>query len=237
MRTIGPCSAALAMLTLISGCMTGLHLFGSSDPYSSAKPGSDRWWAEKAQITPGVRQKCKKGKVWPARPRPAGEGQQFSHTFHAAHYWPLPYVCQDRQYVRDIMEVQKMNGWTEETTLYDRHFSRTDQTLTRPGQLHLERILEITPLRRRAVFIQSTRDPAIDNVRLSNVETAIAEFTHGMETVTVSLRQGREYSRPASEVQILNDLYHSTIPSPRVSGSGGSAASAAGAAAAPASTP
>ena len=222
MRTIGgPCSLAFAMMTLLVGCVTGPSLVERTDPYSNARPGSAQWWSEKAQITPGVRQTCKKGKIWPADPRPSGEGQQFSHVFHSAHYWPLPYVCADRQYVSGIMEVQKSNGWIEETTLYSRHFSSDDQTLTRPGQLHLLRILEITPLQRRTVYVQSTRDPAIDNARLSNIEGAITELTHGTETVSVSLRRGREYSRPASEVQIINDLYNSGIPSPRLGGATG----------------
>jgi hypothetical protein len=237
MRTIGPCSVAFTMMTLLSGCMTGPSLIESTDPNSSQEPGSNQWWTEKALITPGVRRKGKKGKIWPAQARPSGEGQQFSHTFHAAHYWPLPYVCQDRQYVRDIMEVQKSNGWVEETTLYNRHFDNEEQILTRPGQLHLLRILEITPLRRRAVYIQSTRDPGIDNIRLTNVESAIAELTHGLETVTVSVRKGREYSRPASEVQIINDLYNSSIPSPRLGAVTGASASSAGAGAVPAATP
>ena len=229
MRTIGgPCSLAFAMTILLSGCMTGPSLIEQTDPYSNTEPGSDQWWSEKAQITPGVRQKCKKGKIWPARPRPTGDPQQFSHTFHSAHYWPLPYVCADRQYVADIMEVQKHNGWTEETTLYSRHFSSDDQTLTRPGQMHLERILDTTPLQRRAIYVQSTRDPAIDNVRVRNVQGAIAELTNGSETISVSIRTGLEYSRPASEVQIINSLYNSSIPSPRLGGAAGSSASAAG---------
>lgn len=224
------------MLILLSGCMTGPSLIANDDPYSNSKPGSDQWWFEKAQITPGVRQKCKKGKTWPARPRPAGEGQQFSHTFHAAHYWPLPYVCADRQYVHNIMDVQKSNGWAEENTLYSRHFSDSDQTLTRPGRLHLQRILEITPLQRRAVYVQSTRDPGIDDVRLSNTKSAIAELTRGLENVSVTLRTGREYSRPASEVQIINDLYNSSIPTPRLGGAAG-AAGGGGSGAAPAPAP
>ena len=237
MRTIGHCSVAFTMMTLLSGCMTGPSLIRSTDLNSSREQGSDQWWAEKALITPGARRKGKKGKTWPAQVRPSGEGQQFSHTFHAAHYWPLPYVCQDRQYVRDIMEVQKSNGWVEQTTLYDRHFNNKEQRLTRPGQLHLQRILEITPLRRRAVYIQSTRDPSIDNIRLTNVESAIAELTLGLETVTVSVRKGREYNRPASEVQIVNDLYNSSIPSPRLGGTAGSSVSSAGTGIAPAATP
>ncbi|MCH2200532.1 MAG: hypothetical protein MK102_01070 [Fuerstiella sp.] len=240
MRTIGSLrSLALAMMTLFSGCMTGPSLIEQTDPYSSAEPGSGLWWSEKAQITPGVRQKCSKGKIWPVRPRPSGDGQQFSHTFHAAHYWPLPYVCADRQYVGEIMEVQKINGWTEENTMYSRHFNSVDQTLTRPGRLHLLRILEITPFQRRAVYVQSTRDPGIDSVRLAEVESAIAELTHGPETIAVSLRSGREYSRPASEVQIINELYNSSIPAPRLTLASGSAGSSigAGSGAAPAITP
>ncbi len=237
MRTIGPCSLALAMMTLLSGCSTGPSLFQLDDSYSSAKHGSDAWWAQKAQIPPGVKRKCKKGKVWPARPRPSGEGQQFTHTFHSALYWPLPYVCQDREYVRNIMEVQKTNGWTEETTLYDRHFDDVDETLTRQGRLHLLRILEITPQRRRAVYVQSTRDPNIDAIRLANVETTITELTNGEETVPVTVRSGREYSRPASEVQIINDLYNASIPTPRLSGAGAAAGGGAAAGAAPAATP
>ncbi|MCH2209732.1 MAG: hypothetical protein MK110_00400 [Fuerstiella sp.] len=230
MRTIdSPRSLAFVMMTLLSGCMTGPSLIEQTDPYSSAKPGSDRWWSEKAQITPGVRQKCSKGKIWPVRPRPSGEGQQFSHTFHAAHYWPLPYVCADRQYVENIMEVQKINGWIEENTLYNRHFDSADQTLTRPGRLYLLKILEVTPLQRRVVYVQSARDPGIDSERLINVESALAELTNGSEKITVSVRSGREYSRPASEVQIINELYNNSIPAPRLGGAAASSGVSVGA--------
>ena len=226
---------ALAVMMLLSGCMTGPSLFERDDEITSAKPGSAQWWAQKAQLPSGVRQRCEKGKLWPARPRPTGERQQFTHTFHSEHYWPLPYVCQDRQYMREIIEVQTMLGWQEETTLYYRHFDFQHQTLTRSGILHLERIIETTPLRRRAVFVQATGDPVIDTVRLSSVETAIAEMTHGRETVPVALRDCREYGRLASEVKEINDLYNASIPAPRLGGFSGS--NAAAAAAAPAPTP
>lgn len=216
--------------------MTGPTLFEREDPYTSADPGSAQWWSQKAQLQPGVRQRCKKGKLWPVRPRPTGDRQQFTHTFHAAHYWPLPYVCYDRQYVRDIIETQTMLGWQEETTLYNRHFDPENQTLTRPGILHLERILEITPLSRRAVYVQATRDLSIDAERLNSVETAMAELTHGGTIAPVSLRNCREYGRPASEVKDINDLYNASIPAPRLGGSGGSnAATTAAGTAGPAS--
>ncbi len=225
MKMTGLFSLLVTVTAGLSGCMTGPHIIHNDDPWSDCEPGSPRWWAQKAQIPPGVKRRCKKGKVWPARPRPAGEGQQFSHTFHSAHYWPLPYVCQDRQYVEAINETQISGGWIEETTLYDRHFDPETQMLTRPGMLHLQRILDTTPPRRRAVYVQSTRDSAIDNARLSNVHTAVAELMHGPDEVPVTLRTGREYTRPASEVQTINSLYNRSIPAPRLTGgsSGGSA--------------
>ncbi len=140
--------------------------------------------------------------------------------------------------MNDILEAQKSNGWVEETTLYHRHFSVDDQTLSRPGRLHLQRIFETAPSRRRAIYIQSTRDPNIDNVRLSNVQGAIAEITYGAETIPVSLRVAREHSRPASEVQAINALYNASIPAPRLAGAAGSGGSAAaGGGAGPAATP
>lgn len=221
MRMIGPCCLALGLMTFTAGCMTGA--FHRSDSYSNATPGSSQWWAEKAALQPGVRNNCKKGKIWPARHRPTGDRQQFSHTFHAAHYWPLPYVCQDRQYVKDIMELQTNEGWQQETTLYDRHFDPETQMLTRPGELHLSRILDTTPLCRRNVFVQASCDGGVDSVRVSNVQAAVAALSCGQGDVPVTLRHCREYGRPASEVQQINDLYNQSIPIPRISGASASA--------------
>ena len=228
MRTIGFSVCTIALMVSVSGCMTGPHIIENPDPWSNLEPGTPEWWASKAAISPGVKQRCKKGKIWPARPRPSGEGQQFSHTFHSAHYWPLPYVCADRQYAREIMEVQVSNGWTEETTLYHRHFDEVSQTLTRPGLLHLQRVLETTPLRYRAVYVQATRDPGLDDARIANIQTAIAELTGGTENIPVSLRSAREYTRPASEVEVTSTLYNNSIPAPRLAGAAGAGASAAG---------
>ncbi|MEZ6129075.1 MAG: hypothetical protein R3C59_10350 [Planctomycetaceae bacterium] len=218
---------ALMFAVTISGCATGpLSCFHAPDPYSCLEPGSDEWWAERAQAPPGVRQRCHKGKMWPVRPRPTGEPQQFSHTYHSAHYWPLPYLCQDRQYIRDITEVQRANGWQQETTLFHRHFDE-NHMLSVPGQLHLTDILEITPDQYRTIHIQASYNAEIDSARVANVRNVVAQLTGGMEAVPVVIRQGRDYSRPASEVQTINDLYDSSIPTPRLGGGTGGGTAAA----------
>lgn len=220
---------ALLIAGAIQGCATGPQFFGHSDPTSCHEPGSDEWWAEKALRQPGERQRCKKGKIWPARPRSPEPEQQFSHIYHSQHYWPLPYVCADRAAVYSMFEMQTSLGWQEETTLYDRHFEPGTNLLTRAGELHLERIVHVIPPERRAVYVQSTYDPVIDAVRMETVTAAVASIANGHD-VPISIRECQELSRAASEVQAINTMYNTSIPSPRISsaGSGGSAAASTG---------
>lgn len=223
-RRISQFAATFALGLCLTGCATGPL---SSHDGCGPEPGSPEWWSEQANSPPGVRSTCKKGKVWPARPRPTGERQQFSHTYHSAHYWPLPYVCQDRAYVREIIGNQQSNGWQQATTLDPRFFDEEYQ-LNGPGEAKLLNILEVTPVQYRTVYIQKTRQPEIDNLKVSNVQQRILELTQGQEIVSVELRRGRSYYRPASEVKIINDLYNSSIPSPRLGNGGGGGAAAAG---------
>ena len=69
-------------------------------------PFSEEWYRMRADDPVGTRQVEKHGKYWPPYPRPVGRKQAFSHTFHAAHYWPHPYNCEDQAYVRNILDQQ-----------------------------------------------------------------------------------------------------------------------------------
>jgi hypothetical protein len=221
-------SLLLTAMTAVCGCATGG--FPVVDPGGEGSPGSAEWWAHKAEQPPGVRQVCYKGKTWPVRPRPTGERQQFTHTYHSAHYWPLPYICQDREYMRNIIGLQSSLGWQQETTLYARHFE-SDHQMSVPGRLHVTDILEVTPMSRRTVYVQASYNPEVDNARIACVQQVIAELTGGTEVVPVVLRKGRDYSRPASEVKVINDLYNGSVPSPRL-GAGAGAGGSGGASAA-----
>jgi hypothetical protein len=232
MSMIGRFSSTLLLASSLVGCATGPVSFQRDDCITGSEPGSCEWWSERALAPPGSRQKCYKGKNWPVRPRPTGERQQFTHSYHSAHYWPLPYVCQDRQYVRDIIGIQESNGWQQQTTIYHRHFDE-NHMLTKPGELHLIDILEVTPDAHRAVYVQASANPEIDNIRIANIHQAIAELSGGTDSISVTTRRGRDYSRPASEVKIINDLYDSSIPTPRLGGSGGGGAAGAASALTP----
>ena len=115
MRTLAATLTLTFLLMPLCGCSTGPILFGHNDCQSSAEPGSAQWWTERAQAPPGARNVCHKGKMWPVRPRPTGEKQQFTHAYHSQHYWPLPYVCQDRAYVKNISDIIEETAGSAET--------------------------------------------------------------------------------------------------------------------------
>lgn len=222
---------ALLAVGAIQGCATGPQFFGHTDKTSCHEPGSDEWWAEKALLPPGERAHCKKGKIWPASPRSSEPKQQFSHIYYSQHYWPLPYVCQDRAAVHDMIGFQVNLGWQEETTLYDRHFDPSTNQLTRAGEIHLERIVFVIPPEHRAVYVQSTHDDGMDAIRMEMVHSKLASLTRGNMDVAVTLRDCEEISRAASEVQAINSMYIGSIPAPRISSAGSSGGASSGGAA------
>ena len=224
---------AIVATAPLSGCMTGPHIlrFSDRDPYSFHEPGSQAWWAEKAALPPGVRQTCYKGKVWPTRPRPNCDRQQYSHTFHSAHYWPYPYVCQDRSLVTGLWNDQVANGWIEETTLFEYHFDPDTDRLTRPGRNHLQWIMEIVPESRRIVFVRASVDAVRDQVRQENVRTAATELVGAAGIPAIVLRTAQPPGRPAREVQVIRTKDVLSIPVPRLSGAAGAASAGGGGAA------
>ncbi|MCA9034994.1 MAG: hypothetical protein KDA91_07690 [Planctomycetaceae bacterium] len=231
MNKSGLLSLACLLLASSAGCMTGPTILERHDQYSGLEPGSDAWWAEKAALPGGVRNKCYKGKQWPPVPRSTEEPQQFSHTYYAEHYWPLPYVCQDRAAVAVMMEQQVSLGWQDQTTLYDQHFDENSHQISRAGRLHLQYILRTVPEYRRTVYVQSTFDAEQDAMRMQAVQTEMQMASRTGSTVPVVLRECSQYGRPAAEVDQIHNRYLSTMPSPRLKGGGGGGSSGGGGAA------
>ena len=214
----------LGVALAASGCSTGIFSSGHDDR-SRYETGSERWWAEQGELPPGVRRKWYKGKVWPARPRSDAPKQQFTHIYYSQHYWPLPYTCQDREAVRNLIDTQAALGWQGETTMYNRHFDEATQTLTRAGELHLEYILRDVPVERRSVWVQSTFSEELDAARIESVRSAIARRMRTGEEVPLAIRECREFGRPAAEVEVISDLYRSSMPAPRLGATGSTSGS------------
>ncbi len=177
---------------------------------------SEEWYALKATEPVGARQRCYKGKVWPPRPRPVGPQQQFSHRYHAAHYWPWPYNCQGRAYVRNVVSNQVANGWTTETTLYDYHFEEDTQELTHAGRSHLAWILREIPPQRRVAFVQTVLDPSVNEVRMQNVQLAAHEMVGEEHCPPIVPRVTSPVGTPAEYTDAIQRAIRDSIPEPRI---------------------
>ncbi|WP_339729717.1 hypothetical protein [uncultured Gimesia sp.] len=194
-------------------------------PFCS-KEEKEAKWAERAARPVGSRQKYKFGELWPPYPRPTGPPRRFWNKYHSATFWPYPYNCDDKGYVRDVMERQIQNGWTDQTTLYAYYFEPEGNKLTEAGILHLRWILEHAPERRRTIFVQTANDSITSQERLANVQYAASEMVGDQNVPSTMLRLSPTYGRPAREEDLKYRAYVGSILAPRIqyTAGGGTAA-------------
>jgi len=177
---------------------------------------SEEWYEQRTDLPATARQKYKHGKTWPPYPRPVGEHATAMHLYHAAHYWPHPYNCQDIAYIRQVQETQISNGWINATTLYDYHFDLETQQLNQSGLLRLRWILEEAPEHRRVIFTQTAFTKDISNARLHNVRMAAVAMVGDYNVPAIMLRVTRAVGRPAVESDSIRRKYLETMPDPRI---------------------
>ena len=175
------------------------------------------WYARRALDPVGSRRRYINGKFWPPFPRPEGLSMLPSHRFHAAHYWPLPYVCADRQIVKDFSNIQEENGWIDATTLYEYHFDDDDHSLNRAGHLQLKWIIRTTPLNRRVVYVQAADDASATTMRLTSVTEAVHEVLGVNDLPPIVPRITLPLGRSAGEVDMIQQGDRRSQPAPRIS--------------------
>lgn len=210
-------AVTLCLFAVVLGT-TGCASLGlrCEDDYCGPEPGSAEWWEAKASLPVGARQRFHNGKVWPPFVRPTGEAQQFSHRFHAAHYWPYPYVCEDRAFMKNLWEEQAASGWMDATTLYDYHFDPQSDELNDPGLDHLNWVMHTIPEKRRIIFVQGSYENEISAGRLQAVQQAAAEMAANEEIPAIVLRMTMPLGRPAVEVDMIRQGALNSFPIPRV---------------------
>ena len=169
-----------------------------------------------SQVPVGTRQKERAGQLWPPFSRPTGEEMQFSHKYHHAHYWPYPYNCEDRDFVRSLSAQQVANGWVSHTTLYDYHFDAETHQLNNSGNLKLRWILEHAPEERRMVSIQSGNSAVVSEGRMAAVRSESIRIVGESNIAEIALRVTDPLGRPAMEVDGIRRAELESMPSPRI---------------------
>ena len=163
----------------------------------------------------GSRQKYKKGLLWPPRPRPTGPPQTFCQKYHAATFWPWPYVCQDRAIVYATSQTQIDNGWITATTLYDFHFNPETGELNTSGRRQLQWILTHVPPDHQQLYVASSFKPQVTTARTSSVETEVATLTGG-RSMPIQLRAADPLTRNATVVEQIDRAAITNLPLPTI---------------------
>ncbi len=178
--------------------------------------GTPEYYEYYSDLPVGSRQRYWKGKLWPPRPRPTGHKQLPAHKFHSAHFWPFPYVCQDRALVEATNFAQVENGWITATTFYDYHFDPETQALNSAGRRHLSWLLTSVPKQFRNPYVSSTFDPNATQARVASVETSIAALLGHDVPMPVELRVASPLWRNANVVDGTMRAYAESMPPPMI---------------------
>ena len=173
----------------------------------------EAYFAARASEPVGAKQVEKHGKLWPPYPRPTGPANLPSHIYHAEHYWPHPYNCQDADYIRTLSAAQVSNGWVMMTTLYDYHFDDTHQ-LNEPGRMQVRWILENAPTKHRFVFVQAGNDESSSEARLTAAKTEATQLVGADQVPPVLVRVTSPLGRPAEEINDIRKLQQKSIFKP-----------------------
>lgn len=183
--------------------------------YEGPRRYSDEWYEMKGDTPVGARQKCKKGRLWPPYPRPTGEQQSWCQRYHAAHYWPWPYNCEDRAYIREVSDLQVRNGWTEEMTLLDYHFDEKN-VLNQPGQIHLKWMLENARSTHAEAWVQKAANDEASEQRLASVQMVAGEMMGKEEVPPIKLRAVTPVGRPALEIDSIRRKEIAGLRNPQI---------------------
>ena len=207
----------IGIVLLVVGTLAGCSVLQSA---TGKGCGNNGWCGEAdeadAQGPVGARQKEHHGLLWPPYPRPVGERMEFWQIFHHAHYWPYPYNCQDRDYVRSFSALQVAKGWTAQTTLYDYHFDPDTHQLNQSGRLMLAWILGNAPPEHRKVYVQTASSEYASQQRLAHVQEEVNKLTDELQAPTVALRLTEPLGRPAVEADMIRRNELDTMLPPRI---------------------
>ena len=166
--------------------------------------------------TPGGRQFVKKGMTWPPFPRPTGPKASTATQFHHAHYWPLPYTCRDRAYVRGLLAQQAAAGRAAHAAVHGFHFDPASHALTSAGREHLRVAVLAAHHGAGPIAVAAADTPDATEMRMNAVRVAVAELGAPHLGGHVMPTNAPTFGRPALEIDRLRKDEILSMPQPRI---------------------
>ncbi len=185
---------------------------------SGLKKHSPEWWEYTGSLPVGSRQVYRHGKLWPPRPRPTDPQQTFAQQFHSAHFWPTPYVENDRNIIKVFEAVQINQGWKNVSTLYGYHFDSESHHLTKSGREHVLWVMQNPARHQHSIHVQASTERSINTMRVASVNNYIAELNDQIgRPLNVLLDVTSPVTRPAVEVELYQKAWIDGMASPHIS--------------------
>ncbi|MBN2022903.1 MAG: hypothetical protein JW809_08910 [Pirellulales bacterium] len=139
--------------------------------------------------------------------------------------WPDPFVCPDRQAVREPFVRMVAKGWVRQNTLGEHHFEPENGKLTYAGVLKVRKILLEGLPEHRTIYVYRALKPGETAARVDAVQQLAAETLRTGELPAVLETDLPAPGWPADQVDGVSRRYQATMPDPRLPAATGDAGS------------
>ena len=143
--------------------------------------------------------------------------------------WPAPFVCPDRQAVREPFAVMVNNGWRKQNMLGDFYFEPTTGQLTEAGKLKIRWIVFEAPEQHREIYVHIGQTSEETQARLAFVTAEAGSLAPQGQVPPVMQTSISDGGYPAERVDLIERKYQSSTPIPRMPAPTGQGSSSSGA--------
>lgn len=164
-------------------------------------------------------------------PAPAQDGpvSAFLHSiprdWKRRNCWPEPFVCPDRQAVREPLAIMVNRGWERQNMLADQYFEDNRAELTEAGKLKIQWVLTEPPPHHRTLYVHRALSPELTQARIESVRAYALLLLQGEPCPQILETTVSQPGWPADRVDALSRKFQAAMPEPKLpsasSGAGG----------------
>jgi hypothetical protein len=158
-----------------------------------------------------------------------------TYDYYRNKLWPTPFRAMDAVSVQAAFDQQADNGWRLYNTLSNSMFDAKTQRLTDAGKAHVQWIVTQSPQSRRIVFVLQGNNQQSTALRVESTQLAVSEVIPVGPLPSIYLTDREPHGSAGVYQTAINRAMMSSVPTPRLTASGG--ANAAPAAPAGGATP
>jgi hypothetical protein len=144
-------------------------------------------------------------------------GQSVARDFKRRNCWPQPFLCPDRQSVREPFAVMVSNGWQRQNLLGDYYFEPGTGKLSESGRLRVMWVLNEAPEQHRVIAVHRGTSPEETAARMMAVQQLVAQnLLPGQMPPSVSETSMSDAGWPADQADIVGRRFIAAIPDPKL---------------------